>query len=132
MFIDMFAGAHEEMLVVCFLGKYGGILSRSVVTNYEKSAISFNLSDIANEINRIRPDSIIIAHNHLSGNPNPSIADNMATKRIAILLNVHGVNFYDHLIFCGRDYFSYHLTGRLEKIKEEVRHTVNGNIDYNV
>ena len=124
MFIDMFAGAHEEMLVVCFLGKYGGILSRSVVTNYEKSAISFNLSDIANEINRIRPDSIIIAHNHLSGNPNPSIADNMATKRIAILLNVHGVNFYDHLIVSDEEIYSYFYDNRLQSIKEKIKNEI--------
>lgn len=57
---------------------------------------------------------IIIAHNHPSGNINPSQADDNMTKKVREALKVIDVEFMDHFILSpdGRAY-SYAAEGRL-------------------
>jgi len=123
-FREYFKNVESEQLVVAFLGKNGEVIRKFIYTDYSRSEINVNLKEIAAEIARIAPHSAVMAHNHFSGNVHPSLADDLTTRRIALMMNVHGVIFYDHLIFCGDEYYSYHITGRLDKIKEEINAAV--------
>ena len=42
--------------------------------------------------------SIIIIHNHPSGDPDPSIDDTQITERISRASAIMGINFLDHII----------------------------------
>lgn len=58
--------------------------------------------------------AIIIAHNHPSGNTEPSEADDKITKRLVSSGKLLGIEVLDHLIISrGYKYYSYSDMGRL-------------------
>lgn len=50
---------------------------------------------------------MIVAHNHPSGNPQPSRADKAATRRLAETAAALDITLHDHLIFAGGDWASF-------------------------
>ena len=52
-------------------------------------------------------DSIILCHNHPSGNLQPSDADNKITKKIMESAKIMDIQLLDHLIIADNSYFSY-------------------------
>ena len=52
-------------------------------------------------------DSVILAHNHPSGNRKPSEQDIRLTKKIKEMLYLHEVDVADHLIITKNNYFSF-------------------------
>ncbi|MBR3733327.1 MAG: DNA repair protein RadC [Bacteroidaceae bacterium] len=56
-----------------------------------------------------------VAHNHPSGNPNPSRDDDNLTKRLAAIAKELGVRFIDHIIVCeGQNkYYSFSEQGKI-------------------
>ncbi len=55
--------------------------------------------------------SIILIHNHPSGNTKPSSADIDATKLLIRALSSIGVNVHDHIIISYKSYFSFRSSG---------------------
>ena len=56
---------------------------------------------------------LIVAHNHPSGDPRPSLDDIEATRRLAEIGARLGLRLHDHLIFAGRDCSSFRALGLL-------------------
>jgi DNA repair protein RadC len=54
-----------------------------------------------------RATSIIISHNHPSGNRTPSEADIKITKKIRSAAEIMDIMVLDHIIVAGRTYFSF-------------------------
>ena len=52
-------------------------------------------------------NSILIAHNHPSGNPKPSQEDNAVTERLKSAAEIIGINLIDHIIIGRESYYSY-------------------------
>lgn len=57
--------------------------------------------------------SIIIYHNHPSGNPAPSKQDDILTKHFVDAAKFLDMRVHDHIIVCANKYFSYAEEGRL-------------------
>lgn len=57
--------------------------------------------------------SIIIAHNHPSGDPTPSRDDLEITKRIKEAGELLGIELMDHLIIGANDHYSFKSKGHL-------------------
>ena len=57
--------------------------------------------------------AMILAHNHPSGNPSPSVADKQLTKRFAEASKLLDVTLTDHIIFTDKTYFSFADQGLL-------------------
>lgn len=57
--------------------------------------------------------AIILAHNHPSGNPSPSVTDIQLTKRLAEAGKLLDVTITDHIICTDRTYFSFADQGML-------------------
>jgi len=51
--------------------------------------------------------SLIVAHNHPSGNPHPSLEDRAATKKLKEAGDVLEIKLLDHVIVGDEDYFSF-------------------------
>ena len=51
-----------------------------------------------------RAASIILAHNHPSGNPEPSEEDKRVTKKLKEAGNLLGIDVLDHLIITNQGY----------------------------
>lgn len=57
--------------------------------------------------------SVIIAHNHPSGDPEPSHEDVLVTKRIVEAGRILGIEMLDHIVLSSLTHFSFKDRGRL-------------------
>ncbi|MDD4574695.1 MAG: JAB domain-containing protein, partial [Sphaerochaeta sp.] len=55
---------------------------------------------------RQRATAILVAHNHPSGNLEPSVEDRDVTRRLRQAGDIIGIKVLDHLIFGEEGYFS--------------------------
>ena len=63
--------------------------------------------------------SVILAHNHPSGETEPSADDIATTKRLAEAGMLLGIKVLDHLIIGDGTFYSFHLEGKLKYPAEE-------------
>jgi DNA repair protein RadC len=56
---------------------------------------------------------ILLAHNHPSGNPEPSEGDKRATRRLACAAEAIDCRILDHLVFAGARFTSFRQLGLL-------------------
>ncbi len=61
-----------------------------------------------------RAASIIIAHNHPSGDPEPSKSDIKITRQLICTGNIIGIPILDHIIVSKNRYYSFQESGLLE------------------
>lgn len=57
--------------------------------------------------------SIILAHNHPSGDPTPSVEDKQITKQLANAAKTLGMRLLDHIIFARRGHYSFQEHGEI-------------------
>lgn len=57
--------------------------------------------------------SIIISHNHPSGNTQPSSQDDLITKKVKEALSIFDISLLDHIIITSESYFSYADEGKI-------------------
>lgn len=57
--------------------------------------------------------SIILVHNHPSGNIEPSLSDLKLTQKLVAAGEMLGILVQDHLIIGGRDYYSFRDEGKI-------------------
>ena len=60
-----------------------------------------------------RAAAVIAAHNHPSGNVEPSSEDREITERLHKAGEVLGIPLLDHVIFSGRGYYSFLEAGKV-------------------
>lgn len=61
----------------------------------------------------LNASALILAHNHPSGEPNPSTADKNITKRLADALGLVDIRLIDHIIVAGDKHTSFAEEGLL-------------------
>ena len=64
---------------------------------------------------KCRACSVIIWHNHPSGNVNPSKDDISTTNRIKVAVNICGMQLLDSMIIGKYDYYSFMYHNQLEE-----------------
>lgn len=57
--------------------------------------------------------AIILSHNHPSGHPKPSLADQQITTKILQASKLHDINLLDHIILADDSYYSFADEGLL-------------------
>ena len=65
-----------------------------------------------------RASAVAVAHNHPSGNIQPSAEDQEITDRLKTAGDILGLNFLDHLIFSDKFYFSFRQEGLISMQRE--------------
>ena len=65
----------------------------------------------------LNPYGIIIVHNHPSGDPTPSDADEKFTSNLLTLTMASGLEFHDHIIIGSDNYFSFAEHGIMHRLK---------------
>ena len=54
---------------------------------------------------------VVAFHNHPSGDPSPSVADRLITRRLRDAGDVIGITLMDHIILGGATFFSFRAEG---------------------
>ena len=124
----LFDNVIKELFILLYLNQDNEVIGKTILSSNSRDYVNLDLQELNRLILIHKPSSIIIAHNHLSGSLQPSKEDDDVTRRFAILLNVAGVNLFDHFIFANGKFYSYNLEGELQKFKKEVDYLLNKKI----
>ncbi len=116
---EYFVNANKEIFIMFFLGADNFIIGKAEFSSNKTDRVELDLDEIERLLVLHKPSAVVVAHNHLSGNPNPSEEDNSTTKRIYTFLHVKNITFYDHLIYSDKEIYSYKEHGQLDKIERE-------------
>jgi DNA repair protein RadC len=109
----MFASAEVERIVVIHLDSEQRLLGMTVEAAGGAEDVELPVAAIAASALRLGADGIVVAHNHPSGDPEPSDADREATRRLAEIVRPIGVRLIDHLIFGSGETSSFRALGLL-------------------
>lgn len=101
-----FIGKKQEVLKTIILNKKNTIIS--VITNAigNNDNISIGIKDMLSEPIKQMANSIILVHNHPSGNLKPSKADILFTKKINENAKQFDITLLDHIIVSDKGYIS--------------------------
>ena len=105
--------SQENFILLCF-DSSNKIIKKKVLFKGSTDRATVDLKILFREILTTKcVTSILIAHNHPSGNMSPSRSDKNITENIIENSNLFGIRFLDHLIFDKRNYFSFLEEGLL-------------------
>jgi len=97
---------HEEFWVL-YLDRSNKIIEHTKISQGGVAGTVIDVKIILKNAVQKLVSSIIICHNHPSGNLNPSDADIKITKKIADAAKLFDINILDHIIIGDNKYFSF-------------------------
>lgn len=97
---------HEELWCL-FLNQENRLIAIEMLTKGSLSATIIDPRTILRRSLLNNASKVLMAHNHLSGNPAPSQQDIEQTKRIRSACGIMDVSFVDHIILAEDTYFSF-------------------------
>ena len=107
------AGQKREHLIGIFLNSRKKVLKEEVIFIGTLDASLIHPREIFKIALEEGAAAIILAHNHPSGELKPSDEDIKITKDLIKAGKLLGIDFLDHLIICGKKYFSMREKGIL-------------------
>ncbi|MEY4243547.1 MAG: hypothetical protein RLZZ245_1132, partial [Verrucomicrobiota bacterium] len=108
----------ESLKVMVLDGNMKAVHSQILTVGSVNEAVA-NPAEILGNLARLREvhgkkyTSIILSHNHPSGDPSPSRADEQITLRLNTIAEMAGWSIADHVITNGEKYFSFREMGLL-------------------
>lgn len=97
---------HEECWVL-FVNKAGRLISKERVSYGGGDATVIDNKIVVKKAIEKMATSIILVHNHPSGNPRPGNADILQTKALQAAARSLDILLMDHIIICDDKYFSF-------------------------
>jgi DNA repair protein RadC len=108
-----------EKVYVIFLDSQNRILKIEKVFSGSLTAATIYPRELIKRLIRFKASAFLMAHNHPSGNTDPSAEDQAITVKLGIAAASIDVAFHDHIII-GDGYYSMADKGRLQKISREL------------
>ena len=96
-----------EAFYVLFLNKRHQLIEEQLIAKGENDFVLVSAKDIARRSLMLHASSIILAHNHPSGNLKPSNSDIKTTNEIAEVLKKLQIKVLDHFIISKTGNFSF-------------------------
>ena len=103
----------EQFVVVC-IDNAGNVLKVHNITNQELDQVHVNVREIVAVVTSVKTAQVVLAHNHLSEDPTPSVSDIQLTRRLSATFDNLGIKFLDHIIIAGNQDYSFHVHGLLD------------------
>ena len=107
MFIDEFRDYKKEVLSVVLLDTKNKVISVKEVSVGTLNSSLIHPREVFKEAIRESAYSIILVHNHPSGDPKPSDEDLSVTKKLIKIGEVIDIKVLDHIILGKKDFWSY-------------------------
>lgn len=101
------AGLEHEVFAVLFLDTQHRLIAYSEMFRGTIDSASVYPREVLKEVLKLNAAAVILAHNHPSGNPEPSQADKALTQRLKDALAMVDVRTLDHVIVAGGDTASF-------------------------
>lgn len=103
----------KEFFCVMLLNRANLVIGISTISIGSISGVEVNTKEIFQLSLLTNTSSVIIAHNHPSGNLKASSSDLQITKKIKQGLDVLGVSLLDHIIITSESFLSFTQEGLL-------------------
>lgn len=113
LFRPLFAGLGEERIAVAHLDEERRLIGLTLEDEGGSDQVPVRVRRIVASALRLGSASIVVAHNHPSGDPSPSAEDLSATRALAEAAAAVGIRLHDHLIFAGGKCRSFRAEGFL-------------------
>jgi len=107
----------QEHFVVLLFNRANKLIGFYKHTIGSSNATLADIPMIIGIVTKSLAQSVIISHNHPSGNTNPSEADKALTKKAKIAFDSVGIAMLDHVIYTENGYFSFADDGILNGIQ---------------
>jgi len=101
------AAEEREVFGMILLDTQHGVLGFERLFYGTIDSASVYPREIIKTVLNVNAAAVILAHNHPSGNPEPSTADVALTKRLETALHTVDVRLLDHLVIGGADSVSF-------------------------
>jgi len=102
---------NQEYFIMLTLDGAGHLINKRVVFKGTLNQSLVHPREVFADAIADRSASIIIAHNHPSGNLEPSDSDIKITKRLSEVADIVGIDLVDHIIISKNGYFSFRQEG---------------------
>lgn len=110
-------GEKREVLALLMRDAKGYVFHHSIISKGTLSEVLVHPREVFHEVLHHRAFSVIVVHNHPTGDPTPSKADIELTHLLVTSGNLLGVQVDDHLIVGKNTYFSFWKEGILKSSK---------------
>lgn len=117
--INLLKDENEEAMLVFLFDKKDKLLTYVKFSDKDYTRVRIDEKTLTKAIVVNKPFSGIVAHNHPSGALYPSLEDDISTKKLFLILQLHGVKLLDHIIVANGNAFSFYLNGRIDEIREK-------------
>jgi DNA repair protein RadC len=97
----------QEHFVVLSLDSGGRLITKRIVFIGTVDAVIAHPREVFAGAVSDMATGIIVAHNHPSGDPNPSKQDITTTQQLAAAGQILGVRLIDHIVVAGKRHYSF-------------------------
>lgn len=98
--------SHEECWIL-YISTSGRLIGKEKISSGGVSSTVFDTRIIVKKSLEKLASSIILAHNHPSGNPFPGDADRRNTEALRDAVSFFDITLIDHIIIAGDKYYSF-------------------------
>jgi DNA repair protein RadC len=103
-----FEGKRQECFLAVFLDGQNHLLAERAISEGIPTQATVYVRRVMEEALRASASAFVVLHNHPSGNPTPSLADNDTTQELKKAAELLNLVFLDHIIIgSGDNYYSY-------------------------
>ena len=113
--VEIGAGEQEAMHVFGMDARHR-VRLRKLVALGQVDRVQVSIADVLRPLVREGLAAFIMAHNHPSGEPDPSPQDELLTVRMAQAAQLMGLAFLDHIVVGRNGYYSFAEKGRLAQL----------------
>jgi DNA repair protein RadC len=104
-------GLDHEQFHVLHLGRKLGLIGHEIYAAGGDGNVDVPLRLLFRDALTLESRALILAHNHPAGDPQPSRADKMVTRRIVDIARQLDIGVLDHLIFGRSEWSSFRKLG---------------------
>lgn len=118
----------KEEVRVLLKDSAGRLIKNEVISKGSISEAHVYAREIADLALKHGASTVVLAHNHPSGNATPSNSDIAFTEQLAVALNLLSIRLDDHIIIADGGYYSCRTHGDLDRVANSNILFVNGKI----
>ena len=104
---------NKEAFVGFYLDSQSKVISREIISIGILNSVIVHPREIFRTAIIRNANAIIVAHNHPSGNLEPSAEDIEITKKLRQSGDIIGIKLFDHVIVSNEGYYSFSDRGKL-------------------
>lgn len=105
--LPLLKGLTHEQLWALFLNRANYLIGKEMLSRGGMSATVIDQKMVIIRAMEKKASSVIIVHNHPSGNPRPGMEDLKQTQRLREALKNVDLTLTDHVIICDDGYYSF-------------------------